>query len=171
MVWPEFPMPPIDLPVFQGALSWKPCILSPHSSRFMMPSLVSGCLFLPSERLYAFKIYSYLRWFQLSYSGKGYVSVIALELVYDISIFGLIILKLLKGMSFKTLKEQGGIMHIIVRDGILYFLWAMSYSSPQWTSWRHSKVSSFPRCVCGHLWQLSHRWVWLFHLWLPIIFK
>ncbi|KAF8501346.1 hypothetical protein JB92DRAFT_866185 [Gautieria morchelliformis] len=75
------PMPPIDLPVFQG------------------------CLYLPSTSL-----------------KSGGVTPVMLELVYDVSIVGLIMAKNWKDRSFNGLMDRGGILRIIVKDGIIYFL-------------------------------------------------
>ncbi|KAF8524991.1 hypothetical protein JB92DRAFT_2878012 [Gautieria morchelliformis] len=75
------PMPPIDLPVFQG------------------------CLLPPPVRL-----------------KNGEFAPIILELTYDVSIIGLIIAKSWKDRSLNGLRDRGGILRIIVRDGIIYFL-------------------------------------------------
>ena len=67
-------------------------------------------------------VYSYSSQPQQPHRRGASLSVLALELVYDLSIFALIISKISKTTSFKKLQTQGGIMHIIVRDGIIYFL-------------------------------------------------
>ena len=80
-----------------------------------------GCMFHPSKRLYVFDI-SLSNYPQLSHRRFGFVSVLVLELVYDLSIFALIIANISKTTYFKMLQTQGMIMHIIARDGIMYFL-------------------------------------------------
>ena len=130
-------MPPVDLTVFQGGLSWKSYILS-HVAQLMPAGIIfhSGCMYYPSKRLYVFDI-SISNYPQLSHRGYGSVSVLVLELVYDLSTIGLIISSISKTTSFNILQTQGMIMHIIVRDGIMYFLWAMVAQFSTVTRWRH----------------------------------
>ncbi|KAF8525015.1 hypothetical protein JB92DRAFT_2878574 [Gautieria morchelliformis] len=75
------PMPPIDLPVFQG------------------------CFFLPSARL-----------------KSGAYAPVVLELIYDVSIVALIMANSWKDRSLNGLRDRGGILRVIVKDGIIYFL-------------------------------------------------
>ncbi|KAF8525008.1 hypothetical protein JB92DRAFT_3140432 [Gautieria morchelliformis] len=64
-----------------------------------------GCLYLPSPRL----------------KDGAYIPFI-LELTYDVSIIGLIVAKSWKDRALNGLRDQGGILRIIVKDGIIYFL-------------------------------------------------
>ncbi|KAF8525009.1 hypothetical protein JB92DRAFT_3109197 [Gautieria morchelliformis] len=64
-----------------------------------------GCLYLPSPRL-----------------KDGAYTPFILELTFDVSIIGLIMAKSWKDRSLNGLMEQGGILRIIVKDGIIYFL-------------------------------------------------
>ena len=138
-------MPPVDLPVFQGGLNWKSYIPS-HVAQLTPAGIIIhlGCMYYPSKRLYVFDI-SLSNYPQLSHRRFGFVSVLVLELVYDLSIFALIISNILKNTSFKMLQTQGMIMHIIARDGIMYFLWAMVAQFSTVASWRH-----IPKCHLLH---------------------
>ena len=84
-------------------------------------TIIHLCIYHPSERLYVFDI-SISNYSQLSRRGYGFLSVLVLELAYDLSIFALIIANILKNTSFKMLQTQGMVTHIIARDGIMYFL-------------------------------------------------
>ncbi|KAF8524994.1 hypothetical protein JB92DRAFT_2826917 [Gautieria morchelliformis] len=64
-----------------------------------------GCLLPPSTRL-----------------KNGALAPIILELTYDVSIVALIIAKSWKDRSLNEMKDRGGILRIIVKDGIMYFL-------------------------------------------------
>ncbi|KAF8526718.1 hypothetical protein JB92DRAFT_2870876 [Gautieria morchelliformis] len=75
------PMPPIDIPVFQG------------------------CLYPPPPRL-----------------KSGTLAPVVVEIAYDVSIIGLIMAKGWKDRSLNGLRDRGGILRIIVKDGIVYFL-------------------------------------------------
>ncbi|KAF8526754.1 hypothetical protein JB92DRAFT_2871455 [Gautieria morchelliformis] len=75
------PMPPIDIPVFQG------------------------CLYPPPVRL-----------------KNGTLAPVIVEIAYDVSIIGLIMAKGWKDRSLNGLRDRGGILRIIVKDGIIYFL-------------------------------------------------
>ncbi|KAF8482251.1 hypothetical protein JB92DRAFT_3036451 [Gautieria morchelliformis] len=70
-----------------------------------MPSIdlpvFQGCLYLPSSSLNA---------------------PFVLELTYDVSIVALIMAKSWKERSLNGLMDQGGILRMIVKDGIIYFL-------------------------------------------------
>ena len=151
-------MPPVDLTVFQGGLSWKSYILS-HVAQLTPTGFIIhlGCVYHSSKRLYVFDV-CISNYPQLSHRRYASVSVLVLELVYDLSIFGLIISSISKTTSFNILQTRGMIMHIIVRDGSMYFLWASSTVLHSGKLTTYSKVSSSPRCVCGHLWPVFHRW-------------
>ncbi|KAF8484136.1 hypothetical protein JB92DRAFT_1625597 [Gautieria morchelliformis] len=75
------PMPPIDIPVFQG------------------------CLYPPPSR-----------------PKNGTLAPVIVEIAYDVSIIGLIMAKGWKDRSLNGLRDRGGILRIIVKDGIIYFL-------------------------------------------------
>ncbi|KAF8525006.1 hypothetical protein JB92DRAFT_3140430 [Gautieria morchelliformis] len=74
-----------------------------------MPSIdlpvFQGCLYPPPVRL-----------------NNGALAPLILELMYDVSIVGLIIAKGWKDRSLNGLRDRGGILRMIVKDGIIYFI-------------------------------------------------
>ncbi|KAF8524978.1 hypothetical protein JB92DRAFT_1351070 [Gautieria morchelliformis] len=88
------------------------CILiSAFSGHGLLPRpsvdlpVFQGCLYPPPARL-----------------KNGTLVPVILELAYDVSIIGLIIAKSWKDRSLNGLRDRGGILRIIVKDGIIYFL-------------------------------------------------
>ncbi|KAF8489755.1 hypothetical protein JB92DRAFT_2835992 [Gautieria morchelliformis] len=64
-----------------------------------------ACLFTPSPRI-----------------GNGPLAPIVLELMYDVSVVGLIMAKSWKDRSLNGMMGRGGILRSIVKDGVIYFL-------------------------------------------------
>ncbi|KAF8463027.1 hypothetical protein JB92DRAFT_3067908 [Gautieria morchelliformis] len=81
----------------------------PGSGPLLLPPIdiaaFQGCFFLPSARL----------------KNAEYAATI-LELIYGVSIVGLIMAKGWKDRSLNGLRDRGGVIRIIVRDSIIYFL-------------------------------------------------
>ncbi|KAF8585274.1 hypothetical protein K439DRAFT_1632805 [Ramaria rubella] len=75
----------------------------PGISSINLPAF-NGCIFDPSPRL-----------------GHWPTAVLVLELVYDLSIFSLIIVKTWREVSMNALGHRG-LARLIIRDGTLYFL-------------------------------------------------